>query len=340
MARRRLLQPIARAVERQLERIGAMPDAPPLLDAYKGYAEPGALVVRGRVLTGLRHSEPVPEQSRWTNLRQMAGLFLTDEVADVPVAVPGTHARGVSDAEGYVLLHVPAGDRAPGWHDLTLCLPDVPGSARAFPVLVPDPAARFGVISDIDDTMMETGAYSLARNLWTTFTGSALTRRVYPDSVALMTRLSAGGLNPVFYVSSSPWNLHAFLDSVFARAGLVTGPMFLRDLGPAEDKVLTGGHGSHKGAAIDRILAANPRLAFVLIGDTGQHDAMIYRDAVLRHEGRIAAVILREPVVGAGPKSLEAIAAIEAAGVPCHHAPDFTAIPEIAVPPRAGAAPG
>ncbi len=70
---------------------------------------------------------------------------------------------------------------------------------------------------DIDDTMMQTGAYSLARNLWTTFTGSALTRDVFPDAVALMTRLH-DGMNPVFYVSSAPVE-SASLSGCGLRAG-------------------------------------------------------------------------------------------------------------------------
>jgi phosphatidate phosphatase APP1 len=97
--------------------------------------------------------------------------------------------------------------------------------------------------------------------------------------------------------------------------------MFLRDLGLAG----TRGHKDHKGAAVDAILAANPGLPFVLIGDTGQKDAFVYRDAIARHPGRIERVILREPVVGAPQASLDAIAEIQAAGVACHHARDFGA---------------
>jgi phosphatidate phosphatase APP1 len=146
--------------------------------------------------------------------------------------------------------------------------------------------------------MIETGAYSLLRNLYTSFTGNATTRHVYPDAVGLMADLSCEGLNPVYYVSSSPWNLHAFLADVFHNSGLTRGPIFLRDLGLSKTKFITDGHGNHKGASIDLILNANPDLPAILLGDTGQHDARIYREVIARHGDRIIAVGLRIPGAG------------------------------------------
>lgn len=173
---------------------------------------------------------------------------------------------------------------------------------------------------------MQTGAYSLAKNLWTTFTGSATTRRVFPDATVLMDHLSDHGRNPVFFVSSSPWNMHSFLEKVFDRAGLVAGPIFLRDLGISEDQFITRGHSNHKGDAIDRIMAANPDLPFVLIGDTGQHDAEIYLEACHRHGSRVLAVILREPGTGADEASRVAMAAMRRLGVIVAHGADFSEV--------------
>ena len=257
----------------------------PVLEAYRGYATPTSLIVRGRVLTALRRTQPEPETSRLTNLLQMAGLFLTSEVSGVPVRSPETGRETRSDTEGYIRLEVPRDRHNHGWNQVHLEIEGLPTTRHGFPVLVPPPEAWRGVISDVDDTVMRTGAYSLARNLWTTFTGSALTREIFADAVELMERLH-GGKNPIFYVSSSPWNLHHFLDTVFARAGLVPGPMFLRDLGLSG----TPGHKNHKSAAIDSILTANPELPFVLIGDSGMRDPELYLQVVRKHPGRIRAV--------------------------------------------------
>lgn len=314
-----------RALDRRVARGAARA---PVIDPYLGYATPETLVARGRVLTALKRSEAHEGRSRLGNLRQMASLFLTSEVEGVTVSARGVEA--VTDAEGYFHLTLPRGDAPPGWAEIAASVDHAEADDdTVLRVLVARPDARFGIISDVDDTMIRTGAYSLAKNLWTSFTGNALTREVFADSLKLMQALSDGGRNPIFYVSSSPWNLHAFLGEVFARAGLPEGPLFLKDYGISETSLIAESHGGHKGSAIETILNAHPDLPFVLIGDTGQHDAQVYLDAALRHEGRIERVVLREPGPGPGEEGRRAIAAMKALGIPVDHGPDLWDLPEL-----------
>ncbi len=291
------------------------------IDAYIGYATADQIILRGRVLSRLRHASAVEGQTRLRNLRQMLGMFLTDEVRDVTVRCGNSEA--MTDEEGYFTLLLPR-DARTGWGTEQVYIED---SEVAAPCLffVPAVDARFIVISDIDDTMLETGAYSLMRNLYTSFTGNSLTRHVFPDAIDLMNTLSENGRNPVFYVSSSPWNLHDFLSDIFDNTGLVRGPMFLRDLGLSDTKFITDGHGSHKGASIDHILRANPDLPAILLGDTGQHDAQIYRDVIERHKDRIIAVGLRTPGAGIDAQDQRDLDAIAATGVTYSAGPDFAA---------------
>jgi len=323
---RSILHKMAVGFERAVDRALRRNDVPPMLEGYYGFATPDRLILRGRVMSAVRREAPLPDQGRWANLKQMIALFLTDEVAGVRVEAPG--ATGQSDGEGYVWLETPREGQGPGWHEVPVTIVGDPDSTVMFPVMVPPREARLGVISDIDDTILKTGAYSLRRNLWTTFTGSARTRKLFPDAVVLMDHLHAHGRNPVFYVSSSPWNLHYFLTKVFDRGGLVPGPMFLRDLGVGETHFLTGSHGDHKGSAIDRILAANPGLSFLLLGDTGQHDAAVYHDVCQRTAGQIAAVVLREAGPGTNDDQRRHIAAMRSLGVVVHVVQDFSGIAE------------
>ncbi len=306
----RLLQPLTgRKRRRASQRV---------LEPYIGYATPDHVILRGRILATLSKSRS-PGKRRLANLRNMAALFMTDELAEVDVSHGLAHAR--SDEEGYFQLLVAHGGSS-GWQDFDVEISDGGGTFTCT-ALVPARTADFMVISDIDDTVMQTGAYSLLRNLWTTFTGSAATRHIFPDAVALLKKLSAQGRNPVYYVSSSPWNLHRFLEDVLWPAGLPRGPMFLRDLGLNETQFITSGHGSHKGRNIDLLMAANPDLPVVLMGDTGQHDAEIYRDAVQRHPGRVRAVLLRE--ARRDKREIEAVRELEAGGVFTAVAPQFDA---------------
>ena len=329
MGVRRVLRRMALRAEAALDRLFTFRRRwrPPLIEPYTGYATPETLVARGRVLTHLRRQEPKPSQRWFTNLRQMLLLFLTDEVQGVHVRARG--AEAVSDEEGYFTLVLPRSDGIAGWTEVEAHI-ETSEERAALPVLVPGVEARLAVISDIDDTVMHTGAYSLARNLWTSLTGNALTREIFPDSVALLEALSQGGRNPVFYVSSSPWNLHHFLEAVFERAGLVPGPMFLRDLGISRAPETDRPHGGHKSAAIDTLMAANPELPFWLLGDTGQHDAEIYLDAARRYPGRVVRVVLREPGPGPDAEARAAMDELRAMGVEVTSARDFAGLaPEL-----------
>ena len=205
----RILHPL----ERWLDRFKYRAAPNPIIEPYLGYATPEQVVLRGRVLSAVREGQPKPHHGKWTNFKQMVSLFATDEVVGITVSADGTEA--VTDEEGYFTLLLPRPD-ASGWHTVEAHLPDHPKARVLLHALVPDPSARFGVISDIDDTMLQTGAFSLARNLWTSLTGNVLTRHVFPDAVALIDRLH-DTRNPVYYVSSSPWNLYRFLTAIFER---------------------------------------------------------------------------------------------------------------------------
>ncbi|SEW41848.1 Phosphatidate phosphatase APP1 [Cognatiyoonia koreensis] len=308
-----LLARIAARIERWTDVLRRPSKAEPSITPYVGYATPQHLIVRGRVLATRQERLMRPDQSRFANFRAMIGLFRTDEMADVIVSAGEVMTR--TDEEGYFTLELPRGD-ATGRTIVTVTLGK---KSWQCPVIIPDTAASYGIISDIDDTMILTGAYSLARNIWTSLTGNAATRLVFPDAVRLMARLNTV-VSPVFFVSSSPWNFYPFLREIMSKSQLPEAPMFLRDYGISETQFITGTHGDHKGQAIDTILAANPNLPFVLIGDTGQHDAHVYADAVKRHPGRIARVILRQ----AGPRQdAHAISALRAAGIPVHVAPSY-----------------
>lgn len=317
---KKLLHRVALRAERVADRIFHRTGKGRQIDVYVGFATPDSIMLRGRVLSTLRHTAPSPGQSRLANFRQMFGMFLTDEVRDVTVRCRDSTAQ--TDEEGYFTLRLPRDGRT-GW-SVEEVFVDGKVEPTPCPIMIPNITAEFMVISDIDDTMLETGAYSILRNLYTSFTGNFQTRRVFPDAVDLMNTLSADGKNPVYYVSSSPWNMHDFLQDIFAHTKLVRGPMFLRDLGLSPTKFITEGHGNHKGASIDVILNANPHLPAILLGDTGQHDAQIYCDVVKRHPGRILAVGLRTPgpgLDGADHKDLEAL---KTTGVMTYAQPDFT----------------
>lgn len=308
---------LAHRVEKALDSILPVDRNPsPVIQAYLGYSSATEIVIRGRVLADIAASPVNPGSSVFANARAMARNFATWELADIEIKCGAVNA--VTDEEGYFRLALPRSQFRHGEHYITLVKYDCEVAADA---IVTSSAARFGIISDIDDTIMKTDAWALHRNIWNTVTGNAHTRHIFPDSAELIRQLH-DNINPVFYVSSSPWNLYRFLTDVFARNDVVKGPMFLRDLGIDDSKFIKSSHGSHKGSAIDEILAANPDLQFVLMGDTGQHDAQVYLDVIKRHPDRIRFVALRHAgVIDAADEA--ALSALEDSQVQCFQGASF-----------------
>lgn len=322
---KRALHVLALRLERLFERLFDSTAETREIDPYIGYVTQDHIILRGRVLARLTPDTATKDQTRLENFRGMVSHFFSDEIANVTVRSGDVSAQ--SDEEGYFTLLLPSDGRE-GWSTEYVHV-DGRVNPVACPVFAPRKDARFIVVSDIDDTMIQTGAYSLLRNLFTTFTGNAQTRHAFDDAIALSKTLSEDGRNPMFYVSSSPWNLHGFLRRVFANTGLVAGPMFLRDLGLSETQFITDSHGNHKGASIDLILQAYPDLPVVLLGDTGQHDAQIYHAAIERHGPRIAAVGLRAPGPGMDAQDKRDLEALRATDRPAYASPTFDGFAEV-----------
>ena len=191
--------------------------------------------------------------------------------------------------------------------------------ATPLEVRVPGPGARFGVISDIDDTILETGVQRVGHMIRQTFTGSALTRTAFPGAPDLYRDLAAEA-NPVFYVSSSPWNLHAFLVAFLRHRGFPMGSVLLRDLLGA-----SAGR-EQKTGRIREVLDLHPQLQFVLVGDSGEKDPEIYSDIVRAYPGRILAVYIREVRLDPGDGRVEKVSGAWDQDVPFVLAADSDAV--------------
>ena len=312
----------------------------PVVVAYRGHATDRALFLKGRVLEDPGLAPADPDASLVSNARDMLRRFESDEIAGARVRASfGAAACEVtSDEEGYIRIHLDLDAPLPSdahVHEVRLDLlgtPRQPG-ARATTtaeVLGVLPSATVGVISDVDDTVLQTGATRMLTMLRTTVFLNARTRLPFPGVAAFYRALAYGTAstmdNPVFYLSSSPWNLYDVIAEFLDHQGLPRGPLFLRDLGLTPEHFIKSGHGDHKLAVIADLLATHPRLPFVLIGDSGQHDPEIYAEAARLHPGRIAAIYLRDVSDAARDADVNRlIARVEASGVPVRFVPDSLA---------------
>ena len=129
-------------------------------------------------------------------------------------------------------------------------------------ILTPAPTASFGVVSDMDDTVLQSEVTSFLRAARMVLLENALTRLPFPGVAAFYRALERGATgaeaNPIFYVSSSPWNLYNVIDGFLEAQRIPTGPLLLRDwdLGRLSER-----HARHKGTVIREIFDTYPRAA-------------------------------------------------------------------------------
>ncbi len=332
---KRAIAKLAHRVESKLdehrERLGmtGSDGRPARIEAYRTYGCADRGWIRGRVLRSPPVASGAHGDSPWLNLAAMIQRFESDEVpgARVLVHFPGGRHEVTADEEGFFECWIeprPAFSPSALWHEIVVELThpregDEPHRQIAS-LLVPPPESAFGVISDLDDTVIRTDVTSALRMMKNVFLHNAHTRMPFPGVAAFYRALQKGTgaspFNPVFYVSSSPWNLHDVLTEFLSVQKIPLGPLMLRDWGLTSSGVVPAGNAEHKLEAIRRILGLFPALPFLLIGDSGQEDPEIYHQVVRENPDRIRAVYIRN--VTPRPERLEAIRKlvkeVEAAG--------------------------
>jgi phosphatidate phosphatase APP1 len=282
------------------------------IQPYLGHGTQKTLYLKGRVLRDKNISSAMEDDSIWLNLLNMYKRYKSDEI-------PGALVRArfddlveevTANEEGYfdVELHpsaLPEVDDV--WYDIELELVDYPGKARnrAEPqevratgkVIVPPPDAQFGIISDIDDTVLRTDVLNLIAMARNTFLMNARTRLPFEGVAAFYDALRRGDgerYNPIYYVSSGAWNLYDMIIDFFVVRNIPLGPLFMVDFGITSRQFLMPSHREHKLKIIQMLLDTHPTLPFILIGDSGQKDPEIYLEAISNNPKRILAAYIRD----------------------------------------------
>ena len=321
---------------------------PVRIQPHFGYRSRNRIVIGARALRS--DAAGFDKRGRLQAMRTMLAQFASREAMGVRVTLEVEAQGGVllrheaeTDGEGFVHFDIaldPPFDLPPHpvWEVVALhwLTSEGPQCVEGH-VLVPGADGRLAVISDIDDTIIETGitggVRAIARNWRRVLAQLPEERIAVPGADAFYGALGGGQVlpagdvrpgkripathRPFFYVSSSPWNLFSYLVAFQRAKGLPLGPLLLRDWGFDRATLGSGSHGAHKAAAIDAILAMYPELRFALIGDDTQGDLPAYARAVEHNPRRIAAIFIRTTAGDRlSPEELAARAMIEAAGVP------------------------
>jgi phosphatidate phosphatase APP1 len=296
---------------------------------YQGFGNDKELFFLGRVINDRGIGISQLEDSKWKNFKKMYKRFVTWKIPDVKVRASfGSFSKtAITDEEGYFEFRVdltkPIKVSMP-WQDIKLELIDqvLKNQSATWAinrVFISSDNVEFGVISDIDDTIVPTGATRIVEMLKTTFLGNAHSRIPFPGVASFYQALSNGLVgyenNPFFYVSSSPWNLYDFLMELLDIHGIPKGPLMLRDIGLSREHFFSGSHTEHKLLQVERIFEIIRDIPFILIGDSGQHDAEIYLQVIKDFPGRVKMVYIRDVDSSSHQKVLKIAKEIKGLGV-------------------------
>jgi len=283
---------------------------------YRGYGNGSRAYVYGRVLEKRGVSASTDADSTLRNLLNTMRRAESDPLpfARVNVDFAGTASEMKADDEGFFGGWVGVDARIPAdaeWHryDVSLVSPlpvppaPIEGTGE---ILVPAATARYGVISDIDDTVIQSRVSNFLLAARTVMLGNARTRLPFPGVAAfyqaLRNGLAGDEKNPVFYVSSSPWNIYDVIGEFMDLQKIPHGPLLLRDWDIGLGSLSSDRHFDHKGVSIRNIMQTYPSLEFILIGDTSQHDPEIYEQIVREFPARVKAIYIRD-VTGTAERS-------------------------------------
>ena len=270
--------------ERRARRRGRTPE----VAAFPGYGSQTWVRVLGRVMIppkARRRSDAYAGVRGWRSFVAVPVGF-----AQVTVLIDGTAHEVVADRGGVIDAVLPA-RLSPGWRTVTVSVEG--GDPIETRVYIVSDDVRFGVVSDVDDTVMVTALPRPLVAAWNSFVLNEHARQPVPGMAVLLERLVQQHPGaPMVYLSTGAWNVAPTLARFLRRHLFPAGAMLLTDWGPTHDRWFRSGR-EHKHDNLERLAREFPQITWLLVGDDGQHDDEIYTAFTAAHPDNVAAVAIR-----------------------------------------------
>jgi phosphatidate phosphatase APP1 len=282
----------------------------PKIIPYIGFGNNDKTFITGEVVEGYDDTKPAAGQPRWKNIKATLKRYLINDLEGVTVTVSfnGLSQEVVTDKYGIFRCSFDHPGRIPSgetWQKATITLASSKYNGKQFPpveaeVMVVDGNPDFGVISDIDDTILVSYATQKLMKIRLLLFNNAHTRIPFEGVSAFYRALQSGPLknklNPIFYLSNSEWNLYDLLHEFIEFNRIPKGPLFLREMKirPLQLHKIREVNKNHKKEVLVQLFSAFPEMKFILIGDSGQRDPDVYSEIVKQYPGRVLAIYIRD----------------------------------------------
>ncbi|HMR48885.1 MAG TPA: DUF2183 domain-containing protein [Arachnia sp.] len=268
------------------------------ITAFTGYGTGEQIRVLARLTLvppnnlGLAHAASAALYRRgWRNFIGIARVG-----GEITIDAAGTRVTAPADRGGYFDVRIKNPGLPPGWH--TLSLETASGARTTCEVQVIDGTVDFGIVSDIDDTILSTWLPRPMLAAWNSLVLTEQARQAVPGMARLYQRLLAGHPGaPIIYVSTGAWNTYPMIRRFMTRHGFPDGAMLLTDWGPTNTGWFRSGP-DHKRRALRELARDLPGIRWLLIGDDGQHDPELYAEFSALQPQHARGIAIRELTPG------------------------------------------
>ncbi|WP_296137670.1 App1 family protein [uncultured Tessaracoccus sp.] len=261
---------------------------------YTGYGSSELIRVLGRVVLVPPKEDALAQAASallyrrgWRNFFGVSKVDATVTLSIGDVRVPVRADRG-----GYIDVRVRNPGLAPGWHTVTIEGSD--GGSAVAQVQVVGDDVTFGIVSDIDDTILSTWLPRPLLAAWNSFVLTEQARQAVPGIARWYQQLLAAHPGaPIIYVSTGAFSTYPMIRRFQQRHGIPPGPMLLTDWGPTNTGWFRSGT-DHKRSALRELARDLPNIRWLLVGDDGQHDPELYAEFAELQPEHVHARAIRE----------------------------------------------
>jgi len=276
--------------------------------SYAGFGDASTVKVMGRVVEKIKKPSPNVNSHKVMNLIYLLKIFgrARAESVALKIDIDGRSHKVVTDGLGFFELNLERKKKEKSdkwsWSHLPASKTDqrlnpAKGNAHIYDFSTAKQTV-ISIISDIDDTVLESSATDLWQSAKVTFLHNAETRIAVKGMSGLYNAILDQNIfekdkSQMFYVTSSSWSLFSILSRFLTLNDFPLGPILMQSVGVTNNKFRSRGH-SHKLDKIKVILNMSGETKFVLVGDSGQEDREIFLEIARWFPERIFAVLVRK----------------------------------------------
>ncbi|SHJ83644.1 Phosphatidate phosphatase APP1 [Tessaracoccus bendigoensis DSM 12906] len=266
--------------------------------AFTGYGNSEQLRILARIVMRPSEDLGIVQAAQALLYRRGWRNFMNAAKVDARlwVVIDDTRIPVQADRGGYIDVRVRNPGLQPGWHNVRL--EGDGGSSALAPVQVIGDDTTFGIVSDIDDTIITTLLPRPMLAAWNSFVLTEQARQAVPGMARLYQQLlTAHPGAPIVFVSTGSWNTYPMIQRFMTRHGIPRGAILFTDWGPTQTSWFRSGV-DHKRRCLRELARDLPHISWLLVGDDGQHDPDLYAEFASLQPGHVRARAIRQLTPG------------------------------------------